>query len=198
VGGEFPFDSQLEVSRGGQTERFGLHVELSLRDVRKVLAASLRGVEAGKPVSWPRSPAAGKPRGIALALKHVEVSVAGKARSVLPDSYSMPLVAGAEHKADELDLFAVATAVDVTSLGACKGYSSIGGGGGVRNAGFKFGFDVQVYDHTGKQVAERSFPKPKKTSCPDDLSGKRGETVVLLWAPDNDDVQKWLDSQVQG
>lgn len=197
LGGEFPFDSVLSVSRGGKTQSFPLHVELSLRDLRKVLFESVLAVEPGKPVLWPRAASTGKPRGVAFALRTFEVTVAGKQRAVRPEAYASPLVAGTEHKADEVDRFAVATPTDVTKLKSCTGYRTISGSGGVRNVGFKFGFDVKVFDAEGKQVAERSFTKPAKTRCPDYLSGKPGETKVLVWGPDREPVQQWLESLVR-
>ncbi|MCB9584624.1 MAG: hypothetical protein H6718_04470 [Polyangiaceae bacterium] len=197
VSGEFPLKLQATSARGGGSVDFPLEVELKLEAIRKSLFQAVLELDAGKAASWPRSAHDGKPRGVVFAAKAHPVKVDGKEQTVRASSFSRVLVAGEDHKANELDWFAVATPSDVTKRGACTGYRTISGVGGVRNTGFVMGFDVKVYDHSGKEVASKSFEKPKKTRCPQYLSGSAGKTTILVWAPDKQDVQKWLDSLVK-
>ncbi|MGE0321179.1 MAG: hypothetical protein AB7K71_05055 [Polyangiaceae bacterium] len=174
-----------------------MEIKIELEEIRQSLFGAVLEVDGGKPPSWPRSPHDGKPRAVALAAKSHPVKVDGKDQTIRASSFSRVLVAGEDHKANELDWFAVATPSEVTKRGACTGYRTISGSGGVRNTGFVMGFDVKVYDHTGKEVASKSFDKPAKTRCPDYLSGRAGKTTILVWAPEKQDVQKWLESLVK-
>lgn len=194
--GEFPLEVQLTSTRGGNTVSYPLEAKVEMRAIRSALFDSLLAMDGGKPATWPRSAHDGKARGAALVVKAHPVKVDGKEQTVRNSAYSGVLVAGDEHKTDEIDLYAVATPSDVTNRGACRGYVTISGAGGVRNTGFVMGFDVKVFDHSGKQVAEKSFPRPKKTRCPTTLSGTQGKTTILVWAPNKSDVQKWLDGLV--
>lgn len=197
VSGEFPLALQATSARDGASVNFPLEIQVKLDAIRKSLFQAVLEVEGGKAASWPRSAHDGKPRAVAFAAKSHPVKVDGKDQTIRSSTYSHVLVAGDGHKANELDWFAVATPSDVTKRGACTGYRTISGAGGVRNTGFVMGFDVKVYDHAGKEVASKSFSKPEKTRCPQYLSGTAGKTTILVWAPDKEHVQKWLDSLVK-
>ncbi len=195
--GEFPYSVQATSSRGGKTVTYPVDLTIELKAIRSALFDAVLETDGGKAARWPRTAHDGKPRGVAFAAKRHPVRVDGQDQTILNSSYAQVLVAGGEHKADEVDLFAVASPSDVTKRGACTGYRTISGVGGVRNTGFVMGFDVKVYDHTGKEVASKVFSKPKKTRCPSTLSGTRGKTTILVWAPNKADVEQWLESLVK-
>ncbi len=195
--GELPLEVQATSTRDGSTQTFAIQLEVELNAIRNALFDSVLEMDGGKPATWPRSAHTGKPRGAVLAAKRHPARVDGKDQTVMHPAFTRMLVAGEDSKLDQIDLFAVATPSDVTGRKPCTGYTTIAGSGSVRNRGFVMGFDVKVYDHSGKQVAAKSFAKPKDPRCPSSLSGTRGKTTILVWAPAEKDVESWLATLVR-
>lgn len=162
-------------------------------EVRRSISRIVRSIEPGEPPPFPRTAHDGPPRSAVLVSKLVSLTVDGEERGAVPGAYSSPLGVGQEgSRADQLDLFAVATPTDLTELSPCV-YVAVTGGRAPRNVRYSMGLDVVVFDPAGEEVARKSFSKPQQPSCPGHLSSVDGKTVLLTAPPSPSQVLAWLE-----
>lgn len=170
-----------------------------VRALRSHAQDQLQALTPGEAPRWPRSAHDGAPRGLVMAAKESSVTLDGEARSAVPGGYWPVRTLGPEGAtADQVDLFAVATPVDITPNGSCRFNVVMSGHGGLSNKLFDQGYEVVVYDPAGKEVARRTFPKPSKPSCPSSISGTGEKTIVLWNPPPSADVLRWLETVRSG
>lgn len=189
----------ISVSRAGKSRAYKATLTASRNDLRNALQSSLTGWKARTAMPWPHAPHSGGPRAAVLVTTRVEIQVDGKPDWIINTAYADPVPVGpAAAKADEVDLVARATQVDLTNVGSCTGYNTIYGSGSVRNVGYKTSLEVEVWNEQGAVVAKKKFPAPAKTECPESLSGVQGKTTVLIWMPERKAVVDWVESVRRG
>lgn len=193
-------DIEAVVAVGDKRARETVTVSTTRSSFRDALAEALGQFQPQRPLDWPRrEPTGGGVRALVLHTERAIVKVGKEERSVMNGTFAeWHALAGDGARFDAIDLVAVAKPVDVVDEGSCKGYVAMPGAAMPRTRLFKMGFDVTVYDHRGERVASKSFPGPAKGKCPGSVTGKRGETTVIVHTPAKDDVLQWLESVRSG
>jgi len=188
----------VEVERPSGSASFEVQVAAPIANVVEALRKQLVALEPGQPVPWTSTPNDGAPRVIAMVTKEATATVGGEERKkVAPGFWGIRAIGPAGATLGEIDLFAVATPVDVTRNGSCA-YKAMPGSPSLANEVHSISLDVMVVNAAGDEVAQRRFDAPAKARCPRSITGEQGKTVAIWSGPRDTDVMTWLNSVGNG